>query len=63
MSTLEERIRRRRSSPRKRKSAKKKSKKKSKKEKFEMKKKVDDMFGAAEAGEYDNYEDQFDDFF
>ena len=43
--------------------AKKKSKKKSKKEKSEMKKKVDDMFGAAEAGEYDNYEDQFDDFF
>ena len=43
--------------------AKKKSKKKSKKEKLEQKKKVDDLFGVAEAGEYDHYEDQYDDFF
>ena len=41
--------------------AKKKSKKKSKKEKLEQKKKVDDLFGVAEAGEYDHYEDQYDD--
>jgi hypothetical protein len=35
----------------------------SKKEKLEQKKKVDDLFGVAEAGEYDHYEDQYDDFF
>ena len=33
------------------------------KEKLEQKKKVDDLFGVAEAGEYDHYEDQYDDFF
>ena len=43
--------------------AKKKSKKKSKKEKLEQKKKVDDLFGVAEAGEYAPYEAQYDDFF
>ena len=37
--------------------------KKSKKEKLEEKKKVDDLFGAAAEGEYDHYEDQYDDFF
>ena len=41
----------------------KKSKKKSKKEQLEQNKKHADLFGEAEAGEYDNYEDQYDDFF
>ncbi|KAH8064008.1 alpha-methylacyl-CoA racemase [Aureococcus anophagefferens] len=39
----------------------KKSKKKSKKEQLEQNKKHADLFGEAEAGEYDNYEDQYDD--
>ena len=41
----------------------KKSKKKSKKEQLEAKKKHADLFGEADAGEYDHYEDQYDDFF
>lgn len=41
----------------------KKSKKKSKKEQLETKKKHADIFGEGEAGEYDHYDQQYDDFF
>jgi len=41
----------------------KKNKKKSKKEKINSDKKHNDLFGEAEGGEYDAYDEQFDDFF
>ena len=36
---------------------------KNKKDKLAAQKKADDLFGEAPSGEYDQYEDQYDDFF